>query len=730
MKRLLVGLALFAVACGGTSPSAPTGAIGSGLAPQVTSTPADPSGSGPAVDPTPGGPSATAVVPQFTFSGPRNAQNCFTNVTEAMQWVLNVTDAGPRALRFIALAHQDETPGCEATAKNPRSRVEMTGVTNYTPHSSGQTTFTFRPEMYNCGRVQVDVSIFDAQGNEILILGTVINYNTTCEPPQIALVCSASPSNPSPPNPGDLLTFSVSNPVAGQVYTWSAPGATPASGTGTSFTTQYASPTLGTLYQITPSGPAGADVTPCTVQFANVGVALCQPSPTNPVPQPGQPWTGTFSVLNPLTGRTYTWSAASGTPPSGTGLTFAVTFPANAGTTTITHAVQLSDQFGPLFSGGCTVPLPPPPPPPSASCAPAATNPLPVAGQPWSGSFNVVNPQTGQTYAWSATGGTPASGTGLSFPVTFPANTGATAILYTVQLSSGGVPLPSTLCTVELPPPPPPPLSSCAPAATNPLPVVGQPWTGSFNVVNPQGGQTYTWGATGGSPSTGTGATFAVTYPANLTAAPVTYNVLVSAGGSPLPATLCTVTLPPTPAPICSPATLQTVLAGVPVPFSVSNAVPGVNYTWAIAPTGGTILSTGANGTTLSASFAGPVAPATTVNYAVTPSIPGGSTGTACQVQVPVPVASCAGTTGLFTDLIPLTLGAQVTVPPGQLANITLEVLDRATGIMTYLPYSFGPGTHNWTFNTACFVKVNMVCTGTGGGFLDRRDSTNVCPAP
>jgi len=158
--------------------------------------------------------------------------------------------------------------------------------------------------------------------------------------------------------------------------------------------------------------------------------------------------------------------------------------------------------------------------------------------------------------------------------------------------------------------------------------------------------------------------------------------------------------------------------------------VPNVNYTWAIAPVGGTVLSTGPNGTTLSASFAGPVAPATTVAYTVTPSIPGGSTGTACQVQVSAPTLTCAGTTGRFTDLTPLTLGAEVTVPPGQQANIVVEVQDRATGILTYLPtLNFGPGTHAWTFNTACFVKVNMVCVGTGGGFLDRQDSVNACAA-
>ena len=332
-------------------------------------------------------------------------------------------------------------------------------------------------------------------------------------------------------------------------------------------------------------------------------------------------------------------------------------------------------------------------------------------------------------YTWAITpvGGTVlstgANGTTLSASFAGPVAP-ATLASYTVTPSIPGGST-GTACQVQVPAVPP---SSCGPAAGNLAPVAGQPWSGAFNVVNPQGGQTYSWSATGGTPSSGTGLNFPVSFPANLSTVPVTYNVQLSSGGGPLPSSLCSVTLPPVPAPLCSPAGLQTVTAGAPVPFSISNVVPGVNYTWAIAPVGGTVLATGANGTTLSASFAGPVAPATSVSYTVTPSIPGGSTGTACQVQVQTPTLSCAGTTGRFTDLTPLTIGAEVTVPLGQQANIGVEVTDRATGITTSLPaLTFGPGTHAWTFNTSCFVKLNLICIGPGGGFLDRQDSVNVC---
>ncbi|MGE3510679.1 MAG: hypothetical protein AB7N65_17540, partial [Vicinamibacterales bacterium] len=709
MKRLVVGLALFAAACSGTTPSSPSGSASTGAAPQATATPAGGTGaSGSAVDPTPGGPSANAVVPQFTVTGP-DRFDCTTNTTEPTQWLLNVTDAGPRHLRFVALAHQDETPGCGATTKNPRTRIEVSGVTDYTPHSSGQTTFRFLPTMYDCGRVQVDVSIFDAAGNEILVLAKMFDYGRQCEV-RTRPICTPSPSNPAQPLPGVPLTFTVSNPQSGQTYSWSAPGATPSSGTGTSFTTQYNSPTPATIYEITPSGAGGTATDPCTVSFQALTVdPICVPAPTNPAPLPGQPWSGTFLVQNPRTGQTYTWAATGGTPASGSGTSFPVTFPANTGASPVTYNVQLSGPGGPLQSAGCTVTLPPPQPP-QAVCAPAPENPLPQPGQPWSGSFVVQNPQTGESYMWAAPGGSPSSGSGLTFPVTFPANAGTTPITYNVQLSGASGPLPSQACTVTLPPPPPQP-ASCAPASTNPLPAVGQPWSGSFNVVNPQTGQTYAWAATGGTPSSGTGLNFPVSFPANLTSSPVTYSVQLSSGGSPLVSTLCTVTLPPVPAPICSPAGPTTALPGAPVGFSVSNPVPGVTYSWAISPVaGGTPISTGPNGTTFSASFAGPTPPATSASYSVTPSIPGGATGQSCQVQVPALLNSCAGTTAVINSLIYPTGVVTITVPSGQQADIRVIVSDRIANTITEYPYAVGPGTTPLNVPIPCFPKVDVFC--------------------
>lgn len=239
MKQLLSGLALVLVACSGTHPDAPPrGGPASATAPTPSVAPERsaetdiPRGS---PGESSGAEQTAATSPQFTFTGPQNAAHCFAAGRDLMQWMLTMTDAGPSPLRFVALAHQDLSAGCEATAKNPRARIGVSGTTAYAPHASGQTAFTFDPTMYDCGRVQLDVSIFDATGRETLILGVVIDYGRSCDPP---LACA--PAFGSAP---------LSQPYAfratggtGQ-YSWAtipAAGAVPPTGAGATFTQRYA----------------------------------------------------------------------------------------------------------------------------------------------------------------------------------------------------------------------------------------------------------------------------------------------------------------------------------------------------------------------------------------------------------------------------------------------------------------------------------------------------------
>lgn len=151
-----------------------------------------------------------------------------------MQWVLAVSDAGASPLRFVALAHQDDTPGCEPTARNPRPRIQVAGTTSYAPRAAGQTTFTFDPTVYSCGRVQLDVSIFDATGRETLVLGTMIDYVAPCDPP---LVCT-------PAFGSALLNVPYAFTATGGNgrYAWStvpAAGVSPSRGDGSTFLQTY-----------------------------------------------------------------------------------------------------------------------------------------------------------------------------------------------------------------------------------------------------------------------------------------------------------------------------------------------------------------------------------------------------------------------------------------------------------------------------------------------------------
>lgn len=234
VRRLLAGSILCLAACSANHPGSPSR--------EVQSEGADLSGSAPAelapVDGTPVDPTAperaAAVAPEFSFDGPQHPANCFKAGTDPMQWRLTVTDAGPSPLRFVALAHHDEIPGCNPTEKNPRPRITVSGTKEYAPHTSGQTAFTFDPRLYACGRVQVDVSIFDATGRETLMLGTVVDYGTPCDPP---LACA--PAFGSAP---------LNQPYAFRAtggtghYTWStvpASGAVPPTGTGAAFRQSY-----------------------------------------------------------------------------------------------------------------------------------------------------------------------------------------------------------------------------------------------------------------------------------------------------------------------------------------------------------------------------------------------------------------------------------------------------------------------------------------------------------
>lgn len=734
MKRLLVGFALIAAACGGSSPTAPTrndGSVSAAVAPAPPA-PALPD-SGPSVDPTPPVPGANSPVPVYTFSGPRNLSNCFTNATDMMQWILNVADAGPRYLRFQALALHEGTPGCEGAYKNPRARVEVTGVTDYTPHSSGQTVFTFNPRMYDCGRVQVDVSIFDAAGNEILILGTVINYGTVCTPPPPnTLVCTTVTSNPQINVP---VTYSATGGTGS--YSWSTPGGTPTSGSGSTYSSSYGSQGL-FIATVTSGGQSATcqvTVPPTVVPdpfcspatqsagiFANVSVsggggngtyswsapnstvtsgaggtfttsyptggiytitltsggvtANCQVNViVDPQPPICAPATQTVGLNAPATftasqgNGTFSWSAPGSSNPSGSGTNFSAAYSSQGSyTVTVTSAGQTAT---------CLVNVTPPPlvctPPNQTAAINTAANVSASGG-------------TG-TYAWSAPGSSTPSGSGASFSTSY-----AAAGSNTITVTSGSQ---TATCLVTVPEAPPPLV--CAP----PNQTVGIGGAAQVSAVGGNG--TYAWSAPGGTIASGNQVNFGTSY-----STAGAYTITVTSGSE---TATCQVDVTPPPPLVCAPVT-QTVQVNQTAALSATGGTG--TYAWT-AP--GSSTPTGTGG-----SFNTSYATAGTNTVTVT----SGSASATCQVTVPPPtVISCLGTTAtIVRPLVSPTGTVQINVPTGQQSTIDFESENHATGEVMTFTQTFSPGTSVFSLPLACFPKVVVRC---GDTVLDAEQGVNSC---
>lgn len=426
------------VACSGQSITGPSASSGQPAQSSTSAVPAsvgsDSAGSPGAAESVPAPNGGTASSPHYSIQGPTG---CVTAGSDAMRWVLNVTDAGPSPVRFIALAHQAGAPGCAQTIENPRSRVDISGVLNYGAHTAGQTTFTFDPRHYSCGRVQVDVSIFDAQGRETLVVGMVVDYKTACAPPPPPPPVSQLQCTPGGQTVAlhQAVNFSATGGTG--TYEWSSLGS-PARGTNATFSTAFA--THGSYSVVVTSGNATAT---CVVE-------VVAPPPPPPVtrdvfcaPTSVSVGVNQTAQLTATGGNgSFSWSGG-GSPATGTVATFETAF-ASAGTYPVT-----------VTSGSTTAtcqvtvtPPPPPPPPPALVC----TSPVQSVLVNQSATFSATG-GTG-TYAWRGAG-TPATGSDASFTTTF-----ATAGRHTVTVSSG---IATATCSILVTAPPPPPPLVCDP---------------------------------------------------------------------------------------------------------------------------------------------------------------------------------------------------------------------------------------------------------------------------
>lgn len=463
MKKIVLGFALLAVGCSNQSITGPSStqpassqtvvAAGANTPQQESSNDSD----GIDADAPTAGASPTI---RYAMDGPRG---CVSAAADTMRWNLAVSDAGPSHVRFVALSHQSPDPGCASTVEEPRARVTVTGDVNYAPHAVGRTVFTFDPTVYSCGRVQVDVSAFDATGHETLLVGMVVDYGTVCAPPP-----------PPPPSEARLLCApqvqrTAVNELArvtaeggNGIFGWHAPAGSPETGATATFSTMY--PSAGTHEVTVASGNQQAT---CTV--------VVEPTPPPPPPPPALACTPASqgvmtsepAVLTATGGAgSYAWAAATGSPAAGQSATFTTTFQHGG-----THSVTVS-------SGGsvatCTVTVSAPPPPPALVCAPAAQT---VAlNQP---AVLTASGGTG-SYSWAATAGGPVSGQQATFTTTF--QQGGT---HAVSVSSGSA---SQTCTVTVTAPPPPICSDVNPPSfTTSFPIISGNSLGATATVKNEG---------------------------------------------------------------------------------------------------------------------------------------------------------------------------------------------------------------------------------------------------
>jgi len=185
-------------------------------------------------------------------------------------------------------------------------------------------------------------------------------------PYQGTLSCWSSASSV---NSGQSVTFGAYY-SGGYSYpysqlTWSAPGAYPSTGTGTSFSTTFWSSDISRTYTVTVTD--GMQTTNCSVT-----VYPTQPSPyptptLTPYPgslqcSPAQTWAlyGQDVTLNAWGGNNvYTWSAPEGNPSSGTGSTFKTRYYNTSGSTrNYTVSVSTYDTYYGTRTSNCTVTVP------------------------------------------------------------------------------------------------------------------------------------------------------------------------------------------------------------------------------------------------------------------------------------------------------------------------------------------------------------------------------------
>ncbi|TMI29022.1 PKD domain-containing protein, partial [Candidatus Bathyarchaeota archaeon] len=369
---------------------------------------------------------------------------------------------------------------CNATASGGTSPYTFTWASKGTPATGTGTSYT---------------TTFAAKGSQV-INATARDNNAVTKLGQATVVVTAQPIvvtvNCGSATAGKPVTCNASATGGTSPYTfaWSAPGGSPATGSGASFTVTYAA--KGTFVVNATATDLNNAKKSQTASIVVAGQPIVV-TVTCGTATAGKPVTCNATASGGTAPYTFTW-ASRGTPATGTGTSYTTTFAAK-GSQVVNATARDNNAVTKL--GQATVVVAAQPIVVTVTCG-AAT-----AGKPVTCNASATGGTSPYTFAWSAPGGSPATGTGASFTTTY-ATKGSFVVNATATDLNGAKK--SGVATVGVA------SQSFAVTVTCGTATVGKPVTCNASATGGTSPYTFAWSAPGGSPATGTGASFTTTY--------------------------------------------------------------------------------------------------------------------------------------------------------------------------------------------------------------------------
>ncbi len=152
-----------------------------------------------------------------------NGENCHQvqpGQTGTLSWTADITNYGPGTTTVVIGSFHADESGCQATDDRGFEGLVKTGKTVYLEGESGRTTFTYDISEAFCGRVQIDAGFRDANGQDIVFLGEMIDYGTNCKPAPTPTPTPTPVPTPTPaPGLASVLISNVCVPGLNNSFT-------------------------------------------------------------------------------------------------------------------------------------------------------------------------------------------------------------------------------------------------------------------------------------------------------------------------------------------------------------------------------------------------------------------------------------------------------------------------------------------------------------------------------